>query len=217
MGTAAKPDSTASATLLGSSKPADDGKPVDDGKPAGDGKPAADGTAASVVPEKYTLELPDESPFDASFVEQFSAKAKEGKLTQEQAKTVFDYVHQQIGDRMSAAQQAELKGGKSYESRVKQWAKEAANDKEIGGVHWNENIGLAQRVAAQFFDSDVLDFLENTGYGSHPGIVKALVKIGKAMGEDTLVKAPGTAEAKKEKTASQSLYPSHYDDKGKPK
>jgi hypothetical protein len=63
----------------------------------------------------------------------------------------------------------------------------------------------------------MIELLENTGYGSNPEMLRFLVKVGKAIGEDRLVKAPGTAEAKKEKSASQSLYPGHYTEDGKPK
>lgn len=229
MATAAKPDGSAPATLLGDSKPAGStdtggekslpGSDSDEnkGKPAGDGKPADGAAGTSTVPEKYDLSLPDDSPFNAAFVEGFSTKAKESKLSQEQAKALFDHVHQQFGERMAALQQSELKGGEAYNARVKQWAREAANDKEIGGTNWNANIGLAKRVAAQFFDPELIDFLENTGYGSNPKLIKALVNIGRAMGEDKLVKAAGTSEEKKSKPAEQVMYPSHYDESGKPK
>lgn len=214
MTAAAKPESTAPATLLGDQKPAGT---TGDQKPAGDGKPADQTPASVVVPEKYDLKLPDESPFDAKFVESFSSKAKEARLTQEQAKSVFDYAHQTVAERLAALQTSEQKGGDAYTARVKEWARQASEDKEIGGTQFQANLGLARRVAATFFEPAVVEWLENSGMGSHPGVVRALVKIGKAMAEDKLIQ-PGGGDAKpKEKSAAQVLYPSHYDEGGKPK
>lgn len=224
MATAAKPESaSAPATAVGESKPAnvDSGgekpyKGPDSGEPAGD-KPA-DGTLhAPVVPEKYELKLSDGSPFDAAFVNAFSAKAKENKFTQEQAQSVFDHLQGQVTERLATLSKSELKGGDAYEARVGQWNREIAADKEIGGANYRANLSLAQRTAAQFFDTETLNFLEESGYGSAPGLVKALVKIGKAIGEDRLVKAPGTSEEPKKKPAEQVMYPGHYDEGGKPK
>jgi hypothetical protein len=173
--------------------------------------------AVPTVPEKYDLQIPEESAFDAPFVERFAATAKESQLTQDQAKAVFNSMNKEFVQRLDAVQKDQLKGGSEYDKRLATWQQQIESDKEIGGANFQNNLALAKRTAATFFEPDVVEWLEQTGFGSHPGVVKAMYKIGKAMGEDKLVHASGATEPEKPKTASQKMYPDHYDEQGNPK
>ena len=202
MGTSAPPAGTAPATPPG--------QPPAGAPPSGTPDNAGAPPAAPVVPEKYDLKLADKSPLDLPFVERFSGIAKELKLPQEHASKAFAFVEKEIGDRLAAQLASEQKGGDGYERRVADWSAQAQNDKEIGGLQWKTNLALAQRTAAAFFEKDLNDWLEQSGFGSHPMILRALVKIGKAMGEDKLVQATGTGEPTRKKTQSELMYPEHY-------
>lgn len=127
-------------------------------------------------PEKYELKLPDQSPVDPKRLESIAAEAKAGKMTQEQAQALVDREHTMMSDLVE-----------SHHARVDGWMKESIADKEIGGPEINRNIELASRLVDTFGSPLLKKQLEDTGMGQHPELLRLLVRMGKAYGEDRLV------------------------------
>lgn len=163
---------------------------------------AAEATA-SVVPEKYELKLPDGSSLDQSQVEKIASFAKERGLSNDQAQAILERDHQ------AAVQFAESNkpGGTDWNKRVSEWESAALADKEIGGSKeaLTQNAELGRRVLTKFFPETISKFLVDSGFGSHPDVIRGFSKLGKMMADDQLVR-PG-ASASVPKSNAEVFYP----------
>lgn len=97
----------------------------------------------------------------------------------------------------------------AHQGQIAQWEKDVAGDKEIigdTGDKMDENLATAKKGMQALEVEGLEKLFEDTGLGSHPLIVKAFLKVGKAVSEDTFLTGPkgGSAEVK---TAAQKLYP----------
>lgn len=106
----------------------------------------------------------------------FEPIAKELGLSQEQAQKLVD-IYPQIQQ-----QQAE-----AWSKQVADWGEQVKADKEIGGDKFNASVGAAQRALDQFGNTELREYLNASGLGNHPALVRFCAKVGKAMAEDTFV------------------------------
>lgn len=156
-------------------KPADGDKP-EEKKPGEDKEQKQEG-----APEKYEFKPAEGQELDAAALEQFEPIARELNLTNEQAQKMVDLYGTKIMP-MVQKQQAE-----SWQKTTEQWAADVKADKEIGGDKLTANLSAAQRALEQFGDPELKEYLDSTGLGNHPALVKAFIKVGKAMSEDKVV------------------------------
>lgn len=175
--------------------PAEGGNPEGEGKQEGsktaeelaaekDAKEKADKEAAEkaekdkkpAAPEKYEFTPPEGQELDANALAVFEPIAKELGLSQEQAQKLVD-IYPQIQQ-----QQAE-----AWSKQVSDWGEQVKSDKEIGGDKFNASVGAAQRALDQFGNPELREYLNASGLGNHPALVRFCAKVGKAMAEDTFV------------------------------
>lgn len=160
-----------------------------------DTKPEGDKPAEPQVPESYDLKMPDGVELDKAAADEFTAIAKELKLTAEQAQKVAD-----VGAKM-AQRQAD-----AHAAVVESWVSQVKTDKEIGGDKLDENLGVARKAMETFGTPGLKDLLNSTGLGNHPEVIRAFFKAGKAISEDSFVAgrtgAPGT------KDIAKTMFPS---------
>lgn len=163
-----------------SDKPAED-KPADDKKPEGD-KPAEkkEDDKPEGAPEKYEFQAAEGVELDTESLKEFEPVAREMNLTNEQAQKLVD-VYPKI---LAGVQQRQVE---AWQQTTEQWAADVKADKEIGGDKLPSNLSAAQRALDQFGTPELKTYLNDTGLGNHPDLVKAFVKIGKAMSEDKVV------------------------------
>ncbi|HAS1739594.1 peptidase [Enterobacter hormaechei] len=159
-------------------KPQDD-KPADGDKPAD--KPDDKEQKQEGAPEKYEFKPAEGQELDAAALEQFEPIARELNLTNEQAQKMVDLYGTKIMP-MVQKQQAE-----AWQKQTEGWAETVKADKEIGGDKLTANLSAAQRALEQFGDPELKEYLDSTGLGNHPALVKAFIKVGKAMSEDKVV------------------------------
>lgn len=159
-------------------KPQDD-KPADGDKPAE--KPDDKEQKQDGAPEKYEFKPAEGQELDTAALEQFEPIARELNLTNEQAQKMVDLYGTKIMP-MVQKQQAE-----SWQKTTEQWAADVKSDKEIGGDKLTANLSAAQRALDQFGTPELKEYLDSTGLGNHPALVKAFIKVGKAMSEDKVV------------------------------
>ncbi|HEE9896945.1 TPA: peptidase [Citrobacter freundii] len=133
------------------------------------------------APEKYEFKPAEGQELDAAALEQFEPIARELNLTNEQAQKMVDLYGTKIMP-MVQQQQAE-----AWQKTTEQWAADVKADKEIGGDKLTANLSAAQRALDQFGDPELKEYLDSTGLGNHPALVKAFIKVGKAMSEDKVV------------------------------
>jgi len=181
----------------------DDKAVADAGKVAAEQPPKKE-SAKAVVPEKYELKMPDGSKLDQKHLESVSTYAKAKGLTNEQAQEFLN----RESDAVKSLHDAQMAG---LQERKTSWKKESELDKEIGGDNFAKNVELGHRVLKHFGADALIPQLEATGFGNHPDVVRLFMKIGKAMGEDTLVmpKSQGGGS----KSLAETFYPSQQQQK----
>lgn len=191
-------------------QPAADGvQPTGDGKtlatatpaPAGEAKPElnADGTpktpaAEPVVPESYAFDMPEGMELDTAAAEQFTAIAKEFKLTQDQASKFTGIA--------VAMQQRQAE---QYASTVAGWAETVKSDKDMGGDNLPATLASTRKVMDTFGTPELKAALDSSGYGNHPEFIRFVNKIGKSLSEDTFVRGGNTTD--KSDSGAASMYP----------
>jgi hypothetical protein len=169
-------------------KTAGDPKPGDGKQP--EAKPDGD-QSKKVVPESYDLKLSEDSYLNAKSLEQVTDFAKKNGLSNEEAQAIVDRENERIATYV--------------DEQSNQWQKDWEADKEIGGAEFKKNVELAKRVVDRFGDADLKKGLERFGYGNHPALGRMLVKIGKAMAEDSLV-IPGAAPKEPERKSTAEIF-----------
>ena len=152
------------------------------------------------APESYEdFTLPEGVELDQQLMDQFTPLAKELNLTQEQAQKLVDLQTQ------SLVQEQEARV-KEWETQVETWQKEAKDDKEIGGKDFKENLGLAKKALDQFGNDELKSFMDYSGAGNNPEVIRFFVKLGKALNEGAIHKGGRAAQTSEDRASI--LYPS---------
>lgn len=151
------------------------------------------------APESYEeFKAPEGVVLDSSAMSAFGEVAKELNLSQAKAQAVIDKVSPILAQR----QMEQIK------EITAQWREKSANDPEIGGVNLEKNLVHAARIRDKFaynadgkIDSDIAELM-NSPAGNHPGLLKLLIRTGKAFGEGGFPKGEPT----KPKFTASDLY-----------
>ncbi len=170
-------------------KPQED-KPADGDKPAEDKEQKPEG-----APEKYEFTAAEGVELDTEAMKDFEPVARDLNLTNEQAQKLVD-AYPKI---LSGVQQRQAE---AWQKQTEGWAETVKADKEIGGDKLTANLSAAQRALDQFGTPELKEYLNSTGLGNHPDLVKTFVKIGKAMSEDGMVDGSNQGQ----RSAAEVLY-----------
>jgi hypothetical protein len=139
---------------------------------------------ARIVPDAYEFKFGDKQTVDADVLKEFGEVAKGLKLTQEEAQKVAE-----LGPKLSA---------KFAEAQVKQleaiqsdWKTQSEKDPELSGTDGKSldaNLAIAKKALDAFDNKGELSkLLADTGFGNHPAILRAFLKIGKQISPDSIV------------------------------
>lgn len=131
-----------------------------------------DGYQEFTMPEGYTL---DEKAHEA-----FLDTAKELNLSQEAAQALIDYDAKRVQSQTEAAEAA-------WNDQVAEWQSTVQNDEEMGKGNYESSMALANKAVDAFGGPELRNFLDESGLGNHPDLIRAFYKAGKAIGEDRLV------------------------------
>lgn len=74
-------------------------------------------------------------------------------------------------------------------ARVAEWATQVQNDPEVGGAKYAKTVQLAGSAMDRFIGPighPDRDFLDESGLGNYPGLVKAFAKIGDTISDGTI-------------------------------
>jgi len=174
-------------------------KPKDgEGKPGEGQPPKPPAPAAPVVPEKYAdFTVPEGFELRPEVLGEFTAAAKELKLTQEQAQKLVD-LQTKVADNMtkdSAAQFEEMKAS---------WKQDTL---KILGSDADKQLALAAAARDKFGTEALRTFLDESGLGSHPAVVQFFISVGKGMSEDGFSEGANKPVGTAGKSHAQILYP----------
>lgn len=182
-----KPQSGTEGDNPQENKPADGDKPAD--------KPDDKEQKAEGAPEKYEFKAGEGVELDTEALKDFEPVARELNLTNEQAQKLVD-AYPKI---LAGVQQRQAE---AWQKQTEGWAETVKADKEIGGDKLTANLSAAQRALDQFGTPELKEYLNATGLGNHPDLVKTFVKIGKAMSEDGMVDGSNQGQ----RSAAEVLY-----------
>lgn len=151
------------------------------------------------APEVYEeFKAPEGVVLDSSAMSAFGEVAKELNLSQEKAQAVID----KVTPIMAQRQMEQIK------EVTAQWREKSENDPEIGGANLEKNLVHAARIRDKFafnadgkMDADIAELM-NSPAGNHPGLLKLLIRAGKAFGEAGFPKGQPT----KPKFTASDLY-----------
>jgi len=151
--------------------------------------------------EKYEIKLPENSKLDAKHLESIVQYAKERGLSNEDAQAILDRDSKLRDSFEQTIKEAQLN---ELETISNDWAKQAKDDKEIGGESFNKNVEMSKRVIERYGTEEFKKALDDTGLGNHPELLRVFSRIGKAMSEDQLV-IPGTHPSTKTKKRPEEI------------
>lgn len=139
---------------------------------------------AEAVPEKYEFTMPEGVEMDSEMLAEFEPIAKELGLSQDKAQKLVDIQIKSL-QKLQAAH--EIQQEEAFKEMTTQWATAAKADSEYGGAKFNENLSVAQKALKQFASEGLIEYLNSSGLGNHPEVIRTFVKVGKAISEDKFV------------------------------
>lgn len=162
------------------------------------GKPEAKVEGA---PEKYEFKLPDGVILDEPLLKAVEPALRELNLNNEQAN--------KLATTFAAYQTAQVKAqADAAQKQVTNWVAAVSADKEIGGPGKPQDLPAvkdAQAALARFGSPALSAFLDASGIGSHPEVIRAFAKIGALTREGQFHDGRQTTNDKK--APEQMLWP----------
>ncbi|RUM19334.1 hypothetical protein EFQ99_31610 [Rhizobium vallis] len=134
---------------------------------------------ADRVPEdgKYTLTMPDGIAVDEELLGALGPDFRELGLTNSEA--------QKLADRFIAIQAGRAEArGKVWGETVSKWADDAKADSEIGGRRWDATVRDSRRFVNNMGTPALREYLEASGGGNHPELIRIFAKAGALIRED---------------------------------
>jgi hypothetical protein len=128
------------------------------------------------------LKAPEGSKLNSADSEKIIEFAKENNLSKDAAEKLLKQVSESREEYFSSLQT-------EFKEKVKQWESDTKADKEVGGDGFKKNVELSRQVVERFGTKEFKDMVNNTGFGSHPEVVRMFSRIGKAMDSDSFVKS----------------------------
>lgn len=130
------------------------------------------------APDNYEFkrpELPADMPYDDELEKSFKTFAHVNGLNKKQAAALYEGYAKTQMERHAA-----------YSTQQKQAVSQAetALRREYGNTY-EQAVGQAKAALAQYADPEYLQFLEQSGQGNDPRVIRAWIKVGKEMSGDT--------------------------------
>lgn len=72
-------------------------------------------------------------------------------------------------------------------------------------MSFSDNMRYAKAAVLRFDDGSLAEILNETGFGSHPEVVRFMYRVGRALAEKDMPKAK---DVQKERSAAELFYPS---------
>lgn len=192
-----------SQTMLGSSEGSADhaaalqpgaGQPRDDAGAEPNADRAADQTGATYA----DFSLPEGIEADASSLDTAKQLFAADGLSQERAQSYIDLYATKMQEAVEAPYRLWAETQRAWQEAVK-------TDREIGGPRLAANLAVAAKAVDRFGGDVLRQALNASGAGNHPDVIRAFIRIGKAISEDALVLGRGVAH--EGRSRADRLYP----------
>lgn len=140
------------------------------------------------------LKLPEKSILTAGHLEKIKEFAKKENLTQEQAQARLEQDSALVSSIITDPEVRKF----HVEHAKAEWKKQSETDKEIGGDKLKANLELAKFALnhPSLKSDQMLTVLNDTGFGSHPEVIRILSRVGKLLKDDSMHKGRAAPEPK---------------------
>ena len=136
---------------------------------------AAVAAAEPAAPEKYeAFAVPEGVVIDAPTMQAFEASARELGLPQDKAQALIDKV----------APAMKAQGEVAFATMKTDMLAAAKADAEIGGEKFDESVATAKLAIDAYFTPTFAKFLNESGLGNHPEMIRGLRKAGLPLKQD---------------------------------
>lgn len=160
-------------SLLGGAKAKKEGEEGDGGEGGEEG--------AGGAPESYTVTVPEGMTVDQGLVDNLTPVLQKHKVTQEAFQEIADIYSKHLQTQKS--EQTKALADELATTR-QEWKEEVKKDH---GKALDEVLSYCARAIDQIGTPRLREFLDDTGLGDHPDMVKILYRAGKLLSEDPLV------------------------------
>lgn len=149
-------------------------------------------------PEDYVFQFAPETVVDTALIEDFKRFAFEQKMSLENARLMAKFYENYVlgQSKKQNQEQAEL---------LQNMQKACEEDSEFGGMSFHDNMRYAKAAILRFDDGSLAKILNDTGFGSHPEVVRFMYRVGRALAEKEMPKAK---EVPSERSVAELFYPS---------
>jgi hypothetical protein len=149
---------------------------------AANGEETTDAAKTPVgAPAEYaSFTTPEGVTLNPDLVGSFKERAKALNLTQEQAQGFVD-----IASQLAAGWEQQHLA--AVDAARNKWRATATADPEIGGAEQAAKMAVVAKARDTFATPALREFLDASGLGDHPEVIRLLYRVGKAVSEDTLV------------------------------
>lgn len=153
-------------------------------------------------PEDYVFQFAPETVVDTALIDEFKRFAFEQKMSLENARLMAKFYEKHVlgQSKKQNQEQAEL---------LQSMQKACEEDSEFGGMNFYDNMRYAKAAILRFDDGSLAKILNDTGFGSHPEVVRFMYRVGKALAEKDM---PRAKESPEEKSVAELFYPSMVKD-----
>lgn len=180
----------------------------------GGGQAEGDKAKAEQSPAgELDVKIPEGFEVDAGQLAAFKKLAAEIGMTADGASKLVAWQAEISKAAQGAAQEAQAAALKKTEQ---EWMDALRHDPDFGGTRHKETIAVASRALTAYGDKQLAADLAEMGLSAHPGLIKFMARVGRAMGEDraTDVRASGATGQVSAAEALRKQYPSMFNEDG---
>ena len=181
-------------------KVANDGKKLEDGVNAVAGEEGGTVDPLDTVPESYAFTDNNGQPLSEEQMTSFQAPFKDAGLTSRQAQKMYDAFSKAQNQWVEQLQQQNLQMRQNNLEQIKA-------DPQIGGQNINQTKAYVGTVMDKYGSQELRDFLNESGLGSNPELVRVFAKIGKDLSSDNFVSGRGRSNKESSIELAKRMYP----------
>lgn len=129
------------------------------------------------APEHYVLKNANGEDVEPQELEMMSRMFKDVNLSQEQAQKLYSAYEKEQGSFIEQSQ-------KEFNKVRDDWFNQTISDPQIGGQNIGQTKLCIKRVMQQCGNKELSEFLNKTGLGFNPAMVRFMTKVGELLGND---------------------------------
>jgi hypothetical protein len=160
--------------------------------PATEDGAEAEAPAPDEVPGdgRYDFTLPEGVELDKALADEAMPVLKEAGLTRDQANRMAGFLAQ-------VRQREHSRVSEHWARTQGDWVRAVKTDREIGGENFSASVAASNRLIARHGTPELIDYLQSSGAGNNPEMVRFCTRIAAALSEDSPVSPEVPAGSRK--------------------